>query len=208
MFNFEARLSLSVHIPGKTMNIFYHFFESIQNFMSRGGWVLYLIFATIFILWLLIVERFWYFHFNFKQDSKSILQKWKNRFASHSPIPPIMYLRLRKADLSRLKMLLNKNISNIKTLVALCPLMGLLGTVTGMVAVFEIMAEVGTGNARLMASGISMATIPTMAGMVGALSGIYVIRILENRTNSLSIKIEEKISYEQKTREIINEKNI
>ena len=59
--------------------------------------------------------------------------------------------------------------------------MGLLGTVTGMVAVFEVMAEVGTGNARLMASGISMATIPTMAGMVGALSGIFVSRVLEIR---------------------------
>ncbi len=168
--------------------------------MGRGGWVLYLIFFTIFILWFLIVERFWYFHFSFKQDSKSILQKWKNRFTSHPSISPIIYLRLRKADISILKMLLNKNISNIKTLVALCPLMGLLGTVTGMVAVFEIMAEVGTGNARLMASGISMATIPTMAGMVGALSGIYVIRILENRTTALSIKIEEKITYEQKNK--------
>ena len=176
--------------------------------MSRGGWVLYLIFFTIFILWLLIVERFWYFHFNFKQESESILQKWKNRFTSHPALSPTMYLRLRKADISKLKMVLNKNISNIKTLVALCPLMGLLGTVTGMVTVFEIMAEVGTGNARLMASGISMATIPTMAGMVGALSGIYVIRILENRTNSLSIKTEEKITDAQKIKSIKNEKNL
>ena len=180
------------------MNLFYHFFESIQNFMSRGGWVLYLIFFTIFILWLLIIERFWYFHFSFKKDSKSVLQKWEARLNSHSSISPFIYLRMRKADISRLRSLLNKNISKIKTLVALCPLMGLLGTVTGMVTVFEIMAHVGTGNARLMASGISMATIPTMAGMVGALSGIYIIRILENRASTLGIKAEEKMSYEYK----------
>ena len=43
-----------------------------------------------------------------------------------------------------------------------------------MIVVFEVMAQAGTGNARLMASGISMATIPTMAGMVGALSGIFI----------------------------------
>ena len=71
----------------------------------------------------------------------------------------------------------------IKTLITLCPLLGLLGTVTGMIAVFEVMAQVGTGNARLMASGISMATIPTMAGMVGALSGIFICRVLENQVN-------------------------
>ena len=66
----------------------------------------------------------------------------------------------------------------IQTLVALCPLLGLLGTVTGMVNVFQTMAVFGTGNARSMASGVSMATIPTMAGMVGALSGVFLVTIL------------------------------
>lgn len=179
------------------MNIIYYFFESIQSFMSRGGWVLYLIFLTIFILWFLIIERFWYFHFNFKKDRQSILEKWADRNPT-SPSTFSLHLRMWKADLSFLSRLLNKNISFIKTLVALCPLMGLLGTVTGMVAVFEIMAAIGTGNARLMASGISMATIPTMAGMVGALSGIYISRILENRVKK------EK----QKLTEMFNQQNI
>ena len=50
---------------------------------------------------------------------------------------------------------------------------GLLGTVTGMIEVFDVMAITGSGNARSMASGVSKATIPTMAGMVGALSGVF-----------------------------------
>ena len=66
----------------------------------------------------------------------------------------------------------------VETLVALCPLLGLLGTVTGMIAVFEVMAVTGGGNARSMASGVSMATIPTMAGMVGALSGVFLVTVL------------------------------
>ena len=155
--------------------MFYRFFESIQDFLYLGGWVLQLIFLTIFILWILIMERFWYFYFNFKKDSQFFLDKWKKYKGSFGSLP----LKRWKVDVSILSLLLNKNISHIKTLVALCPLMGLLGTVTGMISVFEIMAEVGTGNARLMASGVSQATIPTMAGMVGALSGIYVIRVLE-----------------------------
>jgi biopolymer transport protein ExbB len=65
-----------------------------------------------------------------------------------------------------------RNIALIQTCVALCPLLGLLGTVTGMVEVFEVMAISGSGNPRSMASGVSKATIPTMAGMVAALSGI------------------------------------
>ncbi len=145
--------------------------------MSKGGWVLYVIFFVTLIMWFLILERVWYFKFNFAKDAWSILQKWQKE--SLKPLS-IYSLRIWKADLSCLNQLLNKNISNIKILVAVCPLLGLLGTVTGMVAVFEIMAQVGTGNARLMASGISMATIPTMAGLLSALSGIYICRILEN----------------------------
>ena len=69
---------------------------------------------------------------------------------------------------------LNQYLMLIKTLVAICPMVGLLGTVTGMITVFETMATHGTGNPRLMAAGISMATVPTMAGMVAALSGLFV----------------------------------
>ena len=61
----------------------------------------------------------------------------------------------------------------INALMAILPLLGLLGTVTGMIAVFDVMAFAGTGNARLMAAGVSKATIPTMSGLVAALSGLY-----------------------------------
>ena len=64
---------------------------------------------------------------------------------------------------------------------ALCPLLGLLGTVTGMIEVFEVMAISGSGNPRSMASGVSMATVPTMAGMVAALSGVAMTAYLETK---------------------------
>jgi biopolymer transport protein ExbB len=50
-------------------------------------------------------------------------------------------------------------------------MLGLLGTVTGMIEVFDVMAS-GSGNARGMAAGVSKATLPTMAGMVAAISGM------------------------------------
>ena len=65
----------------------------------------------------------------------------------------------------------------IFTCVALCPLLGLLGTVTGMISVFDAMATQG-GNARSMAAGVSKATIPTMAGMIAALSGLLASTLL------------------------------
>ena len=64
-------------------------------------------------------------------------------------------------------------VPHIKTLVLISPLLGLTGTVTGMISIFDVISISGTGNPRLMASGISLAVIPTMAGLVTALSGLY-----------------------------------
>ena len=81
-----------------------------------------------------------------------------------------------------------KNINQIKGLVALCPLLGLLGTVTGMIEVFDVMAYTGTGNPRAMASGVSKATLPTMTGLVISISGLICnnsgrLRFIQDKTN-------------------------
>jgi len=83
----------------------------------------------------------------------------------------------------------------IKTLVAMCPLIGLLGTVTGMIGVFETMAAQGTSNPRLMAAGISMATIPTMAGMVAALSGVFFSSRLEAKVKIAREKLVDSLPH-------------
>ena len=78
---------------------------------------------------------------------------------------------VRERLISEVNLRLNANMTLIKTFISLLPLLGLLGTVTGMVQVFEAMTYAG-GNARSMAAGVSAATIPTMSGMVATLSGV------------------------------------
>ena len=80
----------------------------------------------------------------------------------------------------------------IQGLIALCPLLGLLGTVTGMIEVFDIMAITGTGNARLMASGIARATLPTMTGLFVSIVGLFLLTGLKSSIDkaTLSIKYE------------------
>jgi biopolymer transport protein ExbB len=88
----------------------------------------------------------------------------------------------------------NRSVPVVQTLVALCPLLGLMGTVTGMIEVFDAMAFSGSGNARSMASGVSKATIPTMAGMVGALSGVFLVTILTRRVETEVEMLEEELA--------------
>jgi len=98
--------------------------------------------------------------------------------------------------ISGLRIKLRQNVRTIQTLVAICPLLGLLGTVTGMVAVFDVMAYFGTGNARAMAAGVSKATIPTMAGMVAALSGVYFASHLDRKADLETEKLEDLLEHD------------
>ncbi len=79
-------------------------------------------------------------------------------------------------------------------MVAVCPLIGLLGTVTGMIEVFDVMAILGSGNARAMAAGVSKATIPTMAGMVAALSGVFMSTYIERKAKREGERLEDSLT--------------
>jgi biopolymer transport protein ExbB len=74
------------------------------------------------------------------------------------------------------------------------PLLGLLGTVTGMIQVFNVMAMEGTANPRLMAAGVSAATIPTMAGLVAALSGFWFTVYLKRRVSAEMQRVDELLA--------------
>ena len=123
----------------------------------------------LLLMWTFILERLWYFKMIHPRRMRETVAAWDARIDTTSWYAK----RIRDGMISEVSNDLSQNLLLIKTLIALCPLLGLLGTVTGMLTVFDIMAITGTGNARAMASGVSKATVPTMAGMVAALSGVY-----------------------------------
>lgn len=140
----------------------------VQTFLDTGGGVLLAIGAVLVMMWTLMLERFYYFYFVFPGIADKTQREWAARpdhrsWEAH---------QIRRMKISELRMELENGLPYIKVLVALCPLFGLLGTVTGMIEVFDVLSIAGSGNARAMAGGVSKATIPTMAGMVAALSGL------------------------------------
>ncbi|NNF51117.1 MAG: MotA/TolQ/ExbB proton channel family protein [Gammaproteobacteria bacterium] len=164
-------------------------YEAIRDFFEAGGGVLYwILFVTIF-MWTLIVERIWYLYFVMPRRLETEKQAWEARGSTQSWAAK----RIRDAIISRVRVDAHQSILVIKTLMAILPLLGLFGTVWGMIQVFEIMAIFGTGNARLMAGGVSKATIPTMAGLVAALSGLYLSTHLEHRANTEVERLEDML---------------
>lgn len=160
--------------------------ELVSGFMRTGGPVLWAIAFVLLIMWSLILERFMYLGLTFPRYARRVIAEWDARDDTTSWYAH----RIREAWISMANEKATHNINAIKTLVALCPLVGLLGTVLGMINVFETMAMVGSSNPRLMADGISMATVPTMAGMVAALSGLFVSTQIEA---SAKVKMEHLI---------------
>ena len=149
-------------------------YEAIRDFLELGGPVLEIIAWVILVMWILILERLIFFRTGLKSAIKQAFARWESRLERKSWHAH----QIREGIISEVRLAAAQGLPMIQTLVALCPLLGLLGTVTGMIQVFQVMAVSGTGNARSMAAGVSMATIPTMAGMVGALSGVFLVTLL------------------------------
>lgn len=153
--------------------------EAVSAFMASGGFALLLIAGLTFIMWTLIFERILYFHGGLKKDVQKSMDSWESRSERTSWNAH----KVRDGLISRVTVKINQNMDLIGTCVAVCPLLGLFGTVTGMIQVFEVLAITGGGDAKQMAGGVSLATVPTMAGMVSALSGVfgntYITRVAE-----------------------------
>ena len=167
------------------MLLFVDAWEAIKAFIDLGGPVLLFIAGLTFIMWTLIFDRIWYYHAALRHDIRKALDVWEARTERKSWNAHQVRYKL----ISEVTGKVTQNLDLIATCVALCPFLGLLGTVTGMIGVFEILGFTGGGDARQMAGGVSRATIPTMAGMVAAISGVfgqtYINQMAERETQLL-----------------------
>ncbi len=170
---------------------FYEGIGAIRDFMELGGNVLWGIMFVLFLMWTFILERLWYFYRVHPAKKRAVLTAWESRSDTASWYAK----RIREGLVSETSLALKQNVGLIKVLIAICPLLGLMGTVTGMIAVFDVMTYSGGGNARAMAGGVSMATVPTMAGMVAALSGVYFGTWLEHKAQVETEKLEDLLQH-------------
>lgn len=151
------------------MNLLLDIATGVREFIEQGGPVLWVLFAACLLLWALILERLWFVRITWPPRARQLVASWDKRSDGRS----WRAQRIREALVSESRLQLHAMLPLIQVLVALCPLLGLLGTVLGMIGVFEVIAISGNDDAQAMARGVYRATIPTMAGLVVALTGIY-----------------------------------
>ncbi len=165
--------------------------EQFVEFFESGGPVLFIILLTSIFLWALIIERYYYYFMVYPAKLDSIIEEWTNR-TDHSSW---YALRIRNGLLADVANALKQYLIPIQTFTSILPLLGLLGTVTGMIAIFDVLNVFGTGNTRGMATGISRALLPTTAGLVTSLAGLYFSSDLDRRAKLQAEKAQDLLQF-------------
>ncbi|WP_198264971.1 MotA/TolQ/ExbB proton channel family protein [sulfur-oxidizing endosymbiont of Gigantopelta aegis] len=162
----------------------------LLDFMYSGGYVLWSIFFLNIVLWMLVVERHWFFRYNFPLLAEQKLRPWQERKEHQS-----WYAKsIKTMILAKLHSRLNQHLSTIHVSVELLPILGLLGTVIGMIETFEILNLYGTGNARALAASISKALITTLAGLLSAIPGLFMSSLLQQQAEQKMLQVTDKMT--------------
>ncbi len=143
--------------------------------LNAGGPVLWLIAFVAAVLFSMILERWWYVRITHRRARRALIHRWVAR-VDHTSWSA---LTLREVWARELLARLRRPLPWLKCLVGVCPLLGLLGTVTGMITVFDSLAVSEISQARAMADGVARATLPTLTGMAVAVLGLLFISRLE-----------------------------
>lgn len=166
-------------------------YDAVSSLTAEGGPYVFWIFLCGVLLWTLILERYWFFSQILPRRSKEMLESWRARddhgsWCAH---------QIRLAMISRLNAAMTANFPLLRTLVPLAPLLGLVGTVSGMLEVFDSMSLRGSADARTMASGVSHAMICTMTGLAVSVMGLYPVYYFQARARRETELLADQFEY-------------
>ncbi|WP_447556243.1 MotA/TolQ/ExbB proton channel family protein [Vreelandella sp. EE22] len=150
--------------------------EPVERLIEAGGVVLVVLAVVAVLVFAMAIERFWYYRVTWRIARRRLVKHWSQRQDHRSWSARTLRQVWSEALVGKLR----RPLPWLKLLVALCPLLGLLGTVTGMIAVFDSLSYSDTHQARAMADGVARATLPTLTGMAIAVVGLLFISRLEH----------------------------
>lgn len=170
--------------------------------VHQGGSVGYVILATGVIALLIALERFislMLMSAKIRRQLKDPTPREDNPLGRVMKVkeqyPDVAYdtleLKLSEAILREMPKI-TRNLTLIKIISVVAPLLGLLGTVTGMINTFQAITLFGTGDPKLMAGGISQALVTTVLGLVVAIPTVFLYTLLNTRSRNLLLILQEQ----------------
>ena len=177
----------------------------LETYLQDGGVVMLPLVLVSLLMWILIMDRIFFFRRLYRKTMSArtarehIQQQRMPDPGQYRGIVSLLvadFLENRSGDRMLDRFILDERVQHINrrmkdylaligVLAAIAPLLGLLGTVTGMIATFDVLSVFGTGNAKAMAGGISEALITTQTGLLVAIPGLYMKGFLDRRAENL-----------------------
>ncbi|MCP5146332.1 MAG: MotA/TolQ/ExbB proton channel family protein [Gammaproteobacteria bacterium] len=164
---------------------------SLGDMRELGGPVVMWIFAACIAMWTIVLERIWYFRVVLPQDRARLLVQWEQRTDRQTWASR----QIRTAMISQLNEGMTRNLHLLRVLVPMCPLLGLIGTVIGMLSVFDSMAALGSADARSMATGVSEAMVCTLMGLAVSISGLYPVYYFRRTAHMQTEKLADRFGF-------------
>jgi biopolymer transport protein ExbB len=191
------------------MVFFYEYGYTIMDYLAAGGAVMIPLIVLSFVMWLLIVNRSLYFsrlnagrltsdgaldHISRQRRPdanryRGAIALLVREFLGRSTGRRELDRHILDETVMAVTRSLDRHLAIIGVLAAVAPLLGLLGTVLGMITTFDVISVYGTGNAKAMAGGISAALITTQTGLLVAIPGMYMKNFLVRRSEKLKRRI-------------------
>jgi biopolymer transport protein ExbB len=184
--------------------------EKAGGYFSQGGWIMFPIATVSIAMWALIVDRFRALRGmtsndisikeaiarirgkeNTQSDCEGLRACLVNSFVAERAGDPELDREILGHCAMRQRMGLKKHLMVIAVMATIAPLLGLLGTVLGMIETFDVISLFGTGNAKAMAGGISVALITTQTGLLVAIPGLFISGVLNRRARHLRVRLDE-----------------
>lgn len=179
------------------------------EYLKQGGWTMIPLIGFSLLMWMFILERWWSYRLLESRDIKITRAVKAVAEGSYKGVREGLRARLVRDYLDRragdsdvdrrvlqecvlgLRNSLKNRLAAIAVLASVAPLLGLLGTVLGMIETFDVISVFGTGNARAMAGGISVALVTTQSGLIIAIPGLFISGALARRARRLENRLDE-----------------
>ena len=186
------------------------FTSDALDYLFQGGWVMLPLMVCSVLMWTLIVERLLFFVGLTGRDIsvRDALDLLDEDAARDVPgrglrarlVGAFLRARTGRPELDeavvyhaslRLRPVLHRYLALIAVLASVAPLLGLLGTVMGMVETFNVISVFGTGNVKALSGGVSVALITTQGGLLVAIPGLFLSGYLFRRAARQELRLEE-----------------
>lgn len=184
------------------------FLFNLEHYIRSGGGVMIPILLVSFVMWMLILNRVMFMRRLCiktipRQDAGQLVRENRMPHTRHKGVNSLLVRQFllkrtgnRELDsyildetVVSLSSTMDRHLAVIAVLAGVAPLLGLLGTVTGMMTTFDVITTFGTGNARAMAGGISVALITTQTGLLVSIPGLYMSGFLARRATNIKHRI-------------------